>query len=93
MKSYTIDILEAAAREVCAHQEAWNPELRGWVQQEKHLRQAFFQKHQSNHTLRHQVLELLDAQSTVECLKQELYFRLGVQMGIELGSLDGFPQK
>ena len=84
----TIEILESAANEIRRDREEWDPELREWCQREQALRQAFFQRHQNNPKLRRQVMELLDAQCDVDCLERELYFRLGLQMGLELGSLD-----
>ena len=84
----TIEILESAAEAVCQHRRQFDSELSRCYQREQALRQAFFQRHQNNPKLRRQVMELLDAQCDVECLEQELYFRLGLQMGLELGSLD-----
>ena len=80
-----IHILESAADAICQHREKWDPELRDWHQRERDLRQSFFQQHRSDPALRHQVLEILDAQCGVSVLERELYFRLGLQMGIDLG--------
>ena len=93
MHNQTIHILESAADTICRHQRQFDPELSTWYQRELTLRQDFFQQHHSNRALRRQVLELLDTQEHVESLKQEFYFRLGLQMGIELGVLDLFPKK
>jgi len=91
MLTKTIDILESAADAVCQHQQKWDPALREWCQREQDLSEAFFQQHQSNPALRRQVLRLLDTQGNVEALKRELYFRLGLKMGMELGILNVIP--
>ena len=91
MATQTIKLLETGADKLCRHREQYDPELREWVRREETLRQEFFQRHRRNPALRRQVLELLDAAGAVGCLEQEFYFRLGLQMGLELGGLDRFP--
>ena len=93
MSAKTIEILEAAADEVRRHCHQYDPELRQWYTRMNTLHQRLFEQQQENPTLRRQVLELLDAQGTVSDLEQKLYFRLGLQMGLELGALDRFPPK
>ena len=91
MNHRTIEILESAADAICQHRRQFDPELHEWTRREQELQQAFFQQHRNNPKLRQQVLEILDAQGSVEYLQQEFYFRLGLQMGLELGALDLFP--
>lgn len=90
MEKKTIEVLESAADTVYQHRRQFDLELSTWYQRELDLRQRFSQQHRSNPKLRKQVLELLDTQSMVDSLERELYFRLGLRMGLELGSLDVF---
>ena len=85
-----MDILESAANEIRRQRQERDPELREWCRRERELRQGFFQQYQDKPDLQERVLEILDAQCGVECLERELYFRLGLRMGLELGSLDVF---
>ena len=91
MATHTIKLLEEGADKLRRHREQWDPELREWVRREEMLRQDFFQRHRQNPALRRQVLELLDAAGAIGCLEQEFFFRLGLQMGLELGALEVFP--
>lgn len=91
MRRSVIHILESAVNEIRRDREERDPELREWCRQEQELRRTFFLQHQDDPELQEQLLKILDTVGMVEGLEREYSFRLGLQMGLELGRLDLFP--
>lgn len=56
------------------------------------LREQFHTAHRRNHPLIRSVNDLTDAQAAFGEYKQELYFLLGLQMGLELREIDLVPE-
>ena len=88
MEAHTIDLLERAAQKIYSGRVESDPKLRECEVQEETEEKAFFQKHQNNRTLTNEVLKLLDTRDTSRLMQRNIFFRLGLQMGLELGTLN-----
>lgn len=93
MINATLQILEDAAEEILRRQKCFDPELRELEASQNQLYQEFFRQHRHNPALRRQVLRLLDAQSAADAAKRELFFCLGLQMGLELQARNFIPPR
>lgn len=88
MKSDTIRTLEELA---CQRQRMYlarDPEWQLLHQRQTDLQNAVSRAHRRNRVLRRQVNDLLDAQGALSECENDFSFSLGLQMGLELGSLD-----
>lgn len=88
MKSDTIRTLEELAYRRQQVYLSQDPEYRGLRRRQADLQDAFSQTHRRNPALLRQVNDLLDAQSAAAECESDFLFSLGLQMGLELGSLN-----
>ena len=82
----TLRILEELTYRM--QQESRDPECLVWEQEAEALEAAFRKSHAGNRRLIHQVNDLLDAKGKLAERQSELRFFWGLQMGLEVGSLD-----
>ena len=87
MTNDTLDLLETIA---CERQQALDrtdPEQRALEQEYQTQWATFLQEHRHNRRLRQEVLCLLDLRGALEDGHDRIHFRLGLQMGLELGGI------
>ena len=87
MTNDTLELLETIA---CERQQALDrtdPEQRALEQEYRTQWAAFLQEHRHNRRLRQEVLRLLDLRGALEDGHDRIHFRLGLQMGLELGGI------
>ena len=87
MTNDTLELLETIA---CERQQALDrtdPEQRALEQEYQTRWAAFLQEHRHNRRLRQEVLRLLDLRGALDDGHDRIHFRLGLQMGLELGGI------
>lgn len=88
MKNRSTEQLERMAHRFWQEQGRNDPEQRWYEEKYEALYRAFEKRHRRNTALQSDVADLLDAQGCVAEGECEFLFRLGLQMGLELGGLD-----
>lgn len=84
----TLRILNTLAqKELLPALQKQDPEWEQLEQERDTLQKQFMEEHQADSALIRQVIRLLDAQGLVSVRREDAKFLLGLQMGLELGSL------
>ena len=88
MKNDTLTLLADAAWARQRERDRTDPELLAlWGEYQEKL-EGFQSAHRRDPKLRAEVLRLLDLHDALEDAHSLLHFRMGLQMGLELGALD-----
>lgn len=88
MRNDTLRLLEQAVFRLENHLFQFDPEYRQLMQARQTLARRFHEGHRENHALVIETNDLLDAYTALSEYQQELRLLLGLQLGLELGSLD-----
>ena len=87
MTNDTLELLETIACERQKALDRTDPEQRALEQEYRTQWAAFLREHRYNRRLRQEVLRLLDLRGALEDGHDRIHFRLGLQMGLELGGI------
>ncbi len=84
----TLDLLDDLLLELKPSLKRQDPAWRAAEQNAQVLYKDFKTAHAGNRRLIRQVNDLLDAKGQLEEFEEQYWFRLSLQMGLELGGLD-----
>lgn len=87
MTNNTLKLLEDAALQRQRQRDSSDPGQRALLEEYQTLWQTFTEEHRHNRRLRREVLRLLDLHDELEDVRSRFQFRVGLEMGLELGSL------